>query len=180
MDEPPHEPDKDKVTPILRGTSHRANASEDQRVQDEIQKLLKDADTDPPKQTASLAPLTESKVIIEQGRHGPPADHPNAMVCPQCHEWTWKATDSCWNCGLNLRRHLEQEQADRLAREKARNERLLREFKQERIRQARNVVLIGIGLMMLSPLVPAHMSKPLLIIGVGLLLVAAGMEKFYG
>ena len=84
MDETPHEPDKGKVTPISRGTSHRANASEDQRVQDEIQKLLQNADPDPPEQAASLAPLTESKVIIEQGRHGPPADHSNAMVCPQC------------------------------------------------------------------------------------------------
>ncbi|MEQ9132690.1 MAG: hypothetical protein RJQ08_08615 [Salinisphaeraceae bacterium] len=32
----------------------------------------------------------------------PPADHPNAMRCPQCHEPTWRASDFCVGCGFNL------------------------------------------------------------------------------
>lgn len=32
----------------------------------------------------------------------PPADHPNARQCPQCHQVTWRMTQHCLCCGVDL------------------------------------------------------------------------------
>ncbi|MDN5665109.1 MAG: hypothetical protein L0G41_02645 [Psychrobacter sp.] len=32
----------------------------------------------------------------------PPEDHPNAIVCVQCDELTWRLTDCCIHCGFNM------------------------------------------------------------------------------
>lgn len=32
----------------------------------------------------------------------PPEDHPNAIVCVQCEELTWRLTDCCIHCGFNM------------------------------------------------------------------------------
>ena len=32
----------------------------------------------------------------------PPNDHPNARMCPQCWESTWKATRECVRCGCDV------------------------------------------------------------------------------
>lgn len=32
----------------------------------------------------------------------PPENHPNAIVCVQCEELTWRLTDCCIHCGFNM------------------------------------------------------------------------------
>ncbi|MBI2278186.1 MAG: hypothetical protein HYU74_12600 [Dechloromonas sp.] len=32
----------------------------------------------------------------------PPEGHPNSRVCPQCHQATWRMTQHCACCGLDL------------------------------------------------------------------------------
>ncbi|MDN5619264.1 MAG: hypothetical protein L0G63_02115 [Psychrobacter sp.] len=32
----------------------------------------------------------------------PPADHPNAIVCGQCEDLTWRMTDRCIHCNFDI------------------------------------------------------------------------------
>ena len=32
----------------------------------------------------------------------PPADHPNAIVCRQCEDLTWRMTDRCIHCNFDI------------------------------------------------------------------------------
>lgn len=58
----------------------------------------------------------------------PPPGHRNAIECPQCDRWTWRATEKCVLCRYNLFAHYErveqERQAQREAWERQRRERV--------------------------------------------------------
>lgn len=35
-------------------------------------------------------------------QRSPPADHPNAIVCRQCEDLTWRMTDRCIHCNFDI------------------------------------------------------------------------------
>lgn len=51
-------------------------------------------------EVANLAPAPHAE-------SGPEPGHRNAMICPQCDHWTWRATEECRHCHYNLFKHAE-------------------------------------------------------------------------
>lgn len=52
----------------------------------------------------------------------PPHDHPNARQCPQCYEVTWRYTQYCLWCGIDL---FAQDELDREQRVRQRRTRVM-------------------------------------------------------
>lgn len=49
---------------------------------------------------------------------GPEPGHRNAIECPQCDQWAWRASAHCWNCGLSIAEYFQGLEQLRLNREK--------------------------------------------------------------
>lgn len=58
------------------------------------------------------------------GKSPPPADHPHALRCRQCHDLTWRFTRECVHCGHDIGAWLAE--LDRQERQIAEKARLLR------------------------------------------------------
>jgi hypothetical protein len=62
--------------------------------------------------------ITDSFNVYHQ--KPPPADHPNAITCPQCEGITWRMTDNCIHCGFNITAYYqEQARLERISELKA-------------------------------------------------------------
>lgn len=86
-------------------------------VRREVEQLLAAAESDIAPEPRPAPPLPEPAppvvVVVPEAPKGPPPQHRNAMICPQCDEWTWRATQKCVHCGLDLFVHAQREQGAR-------------------------------------------------------------------
>ena len=86
-------------------------------VRQEVEQLLAEAEPQIAPEPISLPqgpePPPPLVVLVPEVPKGPPPHHPNAMVCPQCDEWTWRATQECVRCRYALFLHAQREQSAR-------------------------------------------------------------------
>ena len=75
-------------------------------VRREVEQMLAEAERVPAPEPHPAPRLSEPAppivVVVPEAPKGPPPHHRNAMICPQCDEWTWRATQMCIHCGGDL------------------------------------------------------------------------------
>lgn len=72
----------------------------------QVSRMLADAEAalPPPESEPQWLPArAEPPAYLEPApMRGPDPGHRNAIICPQCDRWAWRATRDCWNCEFNL------------------------------------------------------------------------------
>lgn len=114
-------------------------------------------------------------------RRGPPANHRNAIICPQCDKWTWMASELCWNCDLDVRAMLDELEAEEQARLQAQAEAVMCQEQREWDQFAAVIALVGIACLFGAPLVSSGpLSGALFISGGTALVIAWFIHKLFG
>lgn len=76
----------------------------------------KEAENEPAPTDGPELPL---ELFVTPADRSPPVGHRNAIVCPQCDEWTWRATREYRHCGFDLFEYYEEQQQKRERRRRA-------------------------------------------------------------
>lgn len=144
------------VRPELQGG--RVPDSDAQELRQQILELLEEVEADAPplaRTTAEpewLPAPKPSEVVLPPQPDVPQPHHRNAIVCPQCDRWTWRATDECRLCGYNLARHFEWEEEVRVAQRQERDRRA-------RARLRTSMAQWALGLLVISALLLGNAAK---------------------
>lgn len=125
-----------------------AELDERQARRDEIKALL-EASIEPLPAPASMpADLVRAPdpvhVVMPSRPDVPPSHHRNAIECPQCDQWTWRATETCLACGFNLFRYFEELAAEKQARLRARQAEYLAELRRKHLYWTAGLLLGGL------------------------------------
>ncbi len=158
------------VAPTLLSSARLEHDATPDSVREEIEWLFGEATPIPDvelvvERANPVAPLTTESVDP-----GPPPQHRNAIECPQCDRWTWRATQHCHRCGFDLFAYYEEQDRDRQLRHQAR---MRQQFR-------RKMVLLtcsGMGLVYLAPHAPQPFSGVMVLAGFFALVVAAAFLK---
>ena len=101
---------------------------------------------------------------------GPEPGHRNAIICPQCDQWAWRATRDCWNCEFNL---LEYERQNVIERQ-----RQLREIRKRELSYwALGLTTGGIAAILLASKAPTPLGAVMTVGGLAALFCAFVCSK---
>lgn len=136
---------------------------EEAALRDRLSELLADAEpvaTAEPDRHWLPAAKPEVVDILPASRieTGPEPGHRNAIRCPQCDHWAWRATDECWHCHYNILKHTQ-----RIAKERQEE---FREYRRKELSQwAFWLACSGIAMIYFSPSIPDPFGSTLVLLG---------------
>lgn len=165
--------DDSKITRLPFPASRHA-PDEAGRVLDQVSRMLAEAESSLPRPDpepqwlpARVEPPT---YLAPAPMRGPEPGHRNAIICPQCDKWAWRATRDCWHCEFNL---FEFERQNAIERQ-----RHLREIRQRDLSYwAFGLSTGGIAAILLASKVPTPFGALMTVGGLGALFGAYVCSK---
>ncbi|UCV13776.1 hypothetical protein [Quatrionicoccus australiensis] len=97
------------------------------------------------------------------GGNRPPAGHHNARVCPQCDELTWRMTQHCIACGVDLFAIDAEERRERQ--------------KWRRLKFVAFFGIIGFAPVSMQSYLPDNIKLPVMVVSVVSMIIAAAIAR---